>query len=374
MLFSKIIGYNSIKKRLMQSVNLRKIPHAQLFYGAEGSGNLPMALALAQYLFCDDRKEEDSCGNCASCLKVGKLAHPDLHLVYPVALSKDIRVSADVLPDFRDCFQNSPYLRQQDWFNELNAENKQPTISKDESVEIVKKLSYTSYEGKGKFLIIWQPEKMNSEAANKLLKILEEPPDETYFILVCHDMDKMLATILSRTQLTTFGPIDREEIAKGLKQYFNSSEEVYMDAATLAEGNFRNAIQIMSETENNVQLLQQLQNFMRGCLKFDAFKLVDWIEVTQQSGREKQKLFLQYALQAFRDCLMINSGVEQLVMLRGEELSFIKKFAPFVNFKNHEKLAEEYNKAYFHVERNANAKIVFMDLALRTNEFLNIKN
>ena len=374
MLFSKVVGFSEVKKRLVHAIHEKKIPHAQMFLGKEGSGNLPMAFSFVQFLFCDNRQEFDSCGNCPSCLKVEKLIHPDLHLVFPITLSKETRVSGDLIKDFRECFLHNPYMSQQDWFNELNAENKQAIISKDESVEIIKKLSYTSFEGKGKVLIIWQPEKMNNDAANKLLKILEEPPDETYFILVCHDTEKILPTILSRTQVIKFGSASNDEIVVGLNQYYGATESSCMEAAALSEGNFRNASKILAETDSNVQLLNQFQSFMRTCLKFDAFKLVEWIESIQQVGREKQKLFMQYALQVFRDCLMINSGAEKLVLLRGEELVFIKKFSPFVNLKNYERLTEEYNKSYFHLERNANPKILFMDLALKTNEYLNIKS
>ena len=374
MLFADVIGFPEIKKRLIFSVKERRIPHAQLFLGSEGSGNLPMAIAFAQFLFCDNRQENESCGKCPSCIKVDKLIHPDLHLVFPVALSKDTRTSGDIIADFRECFLSDPYINQQDWFNELSAENKQPVISKDESIEIIRKLSYTSFEGKGKVLVIWQPEKMNNEAANKLLKILEEPPEETYFLLVSHDSEKLLSTIISRTQLVKFGSVNYEEIRVGLMNKFQTSPDSAAEIAALSEGNFRNAKKILIQADQNAQILHQFQTFMRVCLKFDAFKLVEWIESNQQIGREKQKLFLQYALQIFRECLMLNSGAENLILLRGEELGFIKKFSPFVNFKNYERLTEEYNKSYFHLERNANPKILFMDLALKTNEYLNLKS
>ena len=374
MLFADVIGFPEIKKRLIFSVKERRIPHAQLFLGSEGSGNLPMAIAFAQFLFCDNRQENESCGKCPSCIKVDKLIHPDLHLVFPVALSKDTRTSGDIIADFRECFLSDPYINQQDWFNELSAENKQPVISKDESIEIIRKLSYTSFEGKGKVLVIWQPEKMNNEAANKLLKILEEPPEETYFLLVSHDSEKLLSTIISRTQLVKFGSVNYEEIRVGLMNKFQTSPDSAAEIAALSEGNFRNAKKILIQADQNAQILHQFQTFMRICLKFDAFKLVEWIESNQQIGREKQKLFLQYALQIFRECLMLNSGAENLILLRGEELGFIKKFSPFVNFKNYERLTEEYNKSYFHLERNANPKILFMDLALKTNEYLNLKS
>ena len=373
MFFSQVIGQHEIKQRLRNMVHESRIPHAQLFFGGEGSGNLPMAIAFVRYIFCGNRTEADSCGTCSSCIKLNKLAHPDLHFVYPIATGKDVKVSTDLISEFREAVLHQPYLNQQDWFNDLNAENKQPIIPAEESNEIIKKLSYTSFEGGVKVMIIWQPEKMNHTAANKLLKMLEEPPDDTLFFLVSNSIDQMLSTILSRTQMVKFGLIEDKDIAEALTKKFNSPPEQALNIARMAEGNYREALKIISESDSNVMFLQHFQSFMRICLKFDAFKITQWIDETAALGRERQKYFLHFALQIFRESLMLNYADASLVKLRGEEKEFVNKFAAFVHHGNYEKLIEEFNTAYYHIERNANPKILFMDLALKTNELINVK-
>ncbi len=374
MFFKQVVGQESVKQRLRSMVKEQRLPHAQLFFGTEGSGNLPTAVAMARYLFCKNRGAEDACGSCASCVKINKLAHPDLYFVFPIATSKDVKVSTDLLPEFREAFLKNPYMNLNDWFNELSAENKQPIIPAEESNEIIKKLSYTSFEGGYKIMIIWQPEKMNHAAANKLLKMLEEPPEDTLFFLVPNSLDQLLSTILSRTQLVKFTQLKESEIAEALQIKYSCSGQQAEVVARMAEGNYREAELILSETGVNAMYLQHFQTYMRVCLKFDALKIVSWIDDTAALGREKQKYFLQYALQIFRDCLIFNYAAPEQVKLRGEEQGFITKFSVFVHQGNYEKLVEEFNKAYYHIERNANPKILFMDLALKTNEFLHIKH
>ncbi len=372
MLFKDVVGHPEVKNRLRNMVQENRIPHAQLFFGNEGVGNLPMAVAFSRYILCSDRTPEDSCGVCPACLKINKLAHPDLHFVFPIASSKDVKVSTDLMTEFRETFLAQPYLNINDWFNELDAENKQPIIPAEESNEIIKKLSYTSYEGKGKIMIIWQPEKMNATAANKLLKMLEEPPDETMFFLVNNNMEQLLATILSRTQLVKFGPIDENDIAEKLIERFKLDTQNAHSLARLSEGNYREALFLVADTNQNVQNLQLFQNFMRAALKFDVFKINPWIDEMASLGREKQKLFLHYGIQIFRECLIHNFASADMIKLRGDELEFVKKFCNFVHQRNYERLVDDFNKAFYHIERNANPKVLFMDLALKTNELLNI--
>jgi DNA polymerase-3 subunit delta' len=373
MFFADIPGQQEIKERIRRMVSEERIPHALLFLGNEGSGNLPMSVTFVQYVFCTNRSNEEPCQQCASCQKVIKLAHPDLHFVYPIASSKDIRLSEHVMAEFREAFLANNFMNQQDWFNELSAENKQPTIAAEESNNIIKKLSYTSYEGGYKFMVIWQPEKMNASASNKLLKILEEPPDKTIFILVCHNAEQLLTTIISRTQLVKFGLADDEAIAETLQRKYGLSGQTARYCAGMAEGNYREAVLIAREQDSNTAQLQHFQAFMRVALHFNVFKINPWIDQTAALGREKQKYFLQYGLQLLRDCLLLNNGGEALVRARNEELDFLKKFSPFVHIGNYERIVEEFNKAYYHVERNANPKILFMDMSLAVNELLNVK-
>lgn len=371
MLLRDIVGQKEVKDRLIKMVNENRLPHALLFTGYEGSGNLGTAMAFAQYLFCSNKQNNDACGECPSCQKTNKLVHPDLHLVFPIAKSKDVKSSADLIKEFREAFLENPYLSLNDWFEGLDAENKQPIIPVEESGNIIRELSYTSYEGLYKIMIIWQPEKMNTEAANKLLKVLEEPPEQTIFILVCNNPDQLLATIISRVQQIPFLRLQEAEIKEALVKKFGVTEENAQQAAFLCDSNFNEAIKLLTQSDEQLSFLQHFQSFMRLALKFDCDKALQWIDQNAATGREKQKQFLQYGLEIFRDCLMYNFGSRDLVRLSGNEKQFLEKFAPFITHRNYEMLVEEFNSNCYYIERNANPKILFMDLLLKTNELIN---
>lgn len=373
MFLADIVGQKEVKDRLLKMVNENRLPHALLFTGVDGSGNLPTAVAFAQYLFCTKRQENDSCGVCPSCMKTSKLVHPDLHFVFPIAKSKDVKRSNDVIGEFREAFLETPYLTLNNWFDSLGAENKQPIIPVEESGHIIRELSYTSYEGLYKMMVIWQPEKMNTEAANKLLKVLEEPPEQTLFILVCNNPDALLSTILSRVQQIPFTRLQESEITDALMKKFGVNRDNATQASYLCDGNFNEAIKLLTQNDDQLSFLQHFQSFMRLALKFDCGKALAWIDDNAAQGREKQKQFLQYSLEIFRDCLMMNFGSKDLVRLGGNEKQFLEKFAPFINQRNYERLVEEFNGSYYYIERNANPKILFMDLLLKTNELINLK-
>ncbi len=381
MLFSEIVGQKEVKSRLLKMVSENRLPHALLFSGSEGSGNLPMAVAFAQFLLCSNKKDtstpsgtdRDACGNCPSCLKINKLAHPDLHFAFPIAKSKEVLNSDMLLSEFREAFLQNPYLSLTNFFDELGAENKQPIIHVDESTNIIRKLNYTSYEGSYKIVIIWQPEKMNVQAANRLLKLLEEPPDKTVFILVSNYSEQLLATILSRLQQIAFLKLSEKDIADALVDKFGVQQQTAQQAAFLCNGNYNEAIMLLAEQDEQISFLQHFQSFMRIALKFDGGKALEWVDANAATGREKQKQFLQYSLEIFRDCLMYNFGNRDLVRLSGNEKQFLEKFAPYVSNKNFERLVEEFNSNYYYVERNANPKILFMDLLLTTNELINLR-
>jgi DNA polymerase III subunit delta' len=373
MLFKQIIGQQHTKAQMLNMLQSDRVAHALMFTGPEGSGNLPAAFAFIQYLFCKNKTDNDSCGTCASCLKTGKLIHPDMHLVFPIAKSKDVKSSNDLIKDFREAILETPYLTMNDWFGYLNAENKQPIIPAEEANDILKKLSYTSYEGGYKTMLIWQPEKMNAEAANKLLKILEEPPDQTLFLLVCNHPEQLLSTIISRVQQLPFYKLETEEISNALIQEFECLPHAAKQAALLSDGSYREAQLLLSHNDGSAAILKTFRTFMLVALKFDAPKAILWIDENAKIGREKQKQFLHYGLEIFRDCLMLNFGSVDLVRHSGEEKEFIEKFARFIHQRNYERLLEEFNTAYYHVERNANPKILFMDLVMKTNELLNMR-
>lgn len=373
MLFAEVIGHSEIKSRLINSVKESRISHAQLFTGPEGSGNMALALAYAQYIFCKQPNDIDACGVCPSCQKVKKLVHPDLHFAYPVALSKDVRVSTDVIAQWRESVIANPYQNVNDWFGFLDAENKQPIIATEESQEIIRKLNLTTYEGGYKIMIIWMPEKMNAAASNKLLKILEEPPDNTLFLLVCENDDQLIITIKSRTQLVKVHKLkDEEIIAKLISQ--DVDPEKAAQIAFLSDGNYNAALKFLDEEEvHGNDYLLAFQALMRSTLKFNTEKVFSWVDDIAKRGREEQKNFLSYSLHLVRECLMYNYQVEPLVKLTQTEKEFVSKFAPYINNKNCTLFIEEFNKASYQIERNANAKILFADLCFKTNEFLNVK-
>jgi DNA polymerase-3 subunit delta' len=372
MLFKEIIGQRAIKDRLVRSVKDGRISHAQLFLGPQGSGSLAMSIAYAQYISCKNKLEGDSCGQCPSCIKYNKLVHPDLHFVYPVALSKDVRTSTDVAAEWRTALLDDPYITLFSWFERLDAENKQAVIGVEESGEILRKLSLTTYEAEYKIMIIWQAEKMNQAAANKLLKILEEPPDKTLFLLICESEDQLLRTIVSRTQLIKITKISDTDIVKALVENHEQSPEIAEKIAHLADGNFAEALTLVNENENAGQNLASFQKLMRASLRFDPKAVMAWIDEVSGAGRERQKNFLNYALHIMRESMVQNYADTSLIKLGADEQDFVKKFSPFIHANNLERFIDELNKAHYHMERNANAKILFMDLAFKFNELLNV--
>lgn len=372
MFFRDIIGQSEIKQRLLNTVSSNRISHAQLFFGQEGFGALPLTLAYARFIHCTNRGETDSCGECPSCQKHAKLVHPDLHFVFPVAISKDVRVSTHVIAQWREALLENAYLTLDEWFAKLDADNKQPVIGTDESGEILRKLSLTTFEGEYKIMIIWLAEKMNTTAANKLLKILEEPPDKTLFLVVTENEDQLLRTIVSRTQLMKVRAIADADLRAALVARHELSESDAEKITFQADGSYSAARQILERNEQAVFNLATFQKWMRASLKFDAAKVLDAVDDLAGVGRERQKNFLAYALTLVRESLIFNYADKTLVRMSGEELAFISKFAPFIHAANGEKFIEELNKASMHVERNGSPKMIFLDLSFKANELLNI--
>jgi DNA polymerase-3 subunit delta' len=367
MLFSNIIGQKEVKKRLIRTVKEGRVSHAQLFMGNEGSGALPLAIAYAQMLLCKDRTEKDSCGKCPSCLKAEKLIHPDIHFVYPISLSKEIRMSTDVAAEWREAFLQNPYLNLHDWFGHLSAENKQPVIGVEESGEILRKLSLTTYEGEFKITILWLPEKMNVQAANKLLKILEEPPDKTIFMLVSENEEALLRTIVSRTQLIKINRVADDEIKLALTEKYQLSQTDTSRITYLADGNYNSAIKLITEKQEENFYLHQFKEWMRMCFTVNISGIVSWVEeiANAKVGREKQKEFLSYGINIIRECLVGMYGDKKLLRVDGEELDFVQKLSTKLDGNMCNRLADEMNEAIIHIERNGSGKIIFTDLSLK---------
>lgn len=373
MQFADIIGQTDVKQRLIQSVKENRVSHAQLFLGNTGSGSLALAIAYGQYICCENKLEADSCGVCKSCIKYQKFIHPDLHFAYPVALSKDVRTSTDKLVEWREAVLANPYLSINDWFDFLEAENKQPVIGNEESAEILRKLNLTTYESEYKVMIIWMAEKMNHAAANKLLKIFEEPPDKTLFLLVCENEDQLLRTIISRTQLVKIKKIDERSLEETLVNKHGQSADAARTISQLADGDYAAAKKLLTENENADWSLSTFQSWMRACLKFDMQKINALLAEFNDLGREGQKNFFSYCLHVVRESVMINYADASVVRVTEKEGDFLKKFSPYINAGNCMQFTEELNKAIMHIERNANPKILFLDISFKFNELLNIK-
>jgi DNA polymerase-3 subunit delta' len=372
MFFKEIIGQPEIKQRLLQSVSTNRVSHAQLIFGHEGGGALPLAVAYAQFIHCTNKSKTDSCGECPSCQKYAKLVHPDLHFVFPIKNSKETPVSDSFIAEFREAFLENPYMDLDEWSGKIEAENKQLIIPEKESGEILRKLSFTTFEGEFKIMIIWMAEKMNITAANKLLKILEEPPDKTLFLLVTEKEDQLLRTIVSRTQLLRVHAISDDDLRDALMQRHQLSQADAEKIAFQSGGSYATARQLIDRSEQAAYNLATFQKLMRSCLKFDAAKVLAIVDDLASIGRERQKHFLSYSLDLVRESLLINYADPKLVRMAGEELAFITKFAPFIHAANGEKFIEELSLAIKHIERNGSPKIIFLDLGFKINELINV--
>jgi DNA polymerase-3 subunit delta' len=367
-LFKDIPGLDSIKSTLRRSVKNSHLAHAQLFDYTLGGAGLSMALAFATYINCENKQEEDACGKCASCSKMEKLIHPDLHFIFPIATSKKIdgKTSEAFLPLWRTFLIENPYRTLPDWLDEISAENKQGNISVEEARGILRKLSVKSYEGEYKILLIWKPDIMNAASSNAILKILEEPPEKTLFLLVSDQSDKLLTTIISRTQRITIPVFSDEEVRTYLRQQ-NVSETVINQAAYLCDGNLSEALKLIREGEDDRS--GWFAGWMRSCYKYDVSHLVKLADSYDVMNKEKQKGLLEYALRLFRDMLIWSHGAGDLLRVPQEELTFVQNFSKAVNFDSLEKMVDEVNAAHYHIERNVRAKMVFLDISLTIAHF-----
>ena len=377
MLFNQIIGQEHIKNHLQTSTKNGRVPHAQLFVGKEGSGTLPMAIAYAQFILCNSTKNEEACN-----LKCKKLQHPDLHFAFPVTTNDSVKkhaVSNLFLEDWRTFIAQKPYGSLFTWLQHIGVENKQGLIGVDEAEDVVKKLKLKSYEGGFKVMIIWMAEKMNIAAANKLLKLIEEPPKDTVFILIAEDESQIISTIKSRCQALHFNALSEQDITKALIEREQVEENVAIKIAYQSEGNYNKALQILHENSNDLQFEQWFITWIRTAFKAKGNaavikELIAWSNTIAASGRETQKQFIQYCFQFFRQAMLLNFASEELVFLETKTPKFnLKNFAPFVHSGNILEIEKELNEAQYHIERNGNAKIIFLDLSMKLTRFLHKK-
>lgn len=372
MFFRDIIGQSDIKQRLAASVASNRISHAQLIFGPEGCGSLPVAVAYARYIHCTQRSAEDSCGACTSCVKYNKLVHPDLHFAFPIKSMKETPVSDSFIAEWRNAFLDNPYLSIDEWTEKIEAENKQLIIPEKESGEILRKLNLTTFEAEYKIMIIWMPEKMNLSSANKLLKILEEPPEKTLFLLVTENEDQLLRTIVSRTQLIRMRKISDVELRDAMMNRHELEQADAEKIAFQADGNYAFARSLLERTEQAAYNLATFQKLMRSSLKFDPAKVLAVVDDLSAIGRERQKQFFSYSLELIRECFILGYADQSLVRMAGEELEFISKFSKFIHSANGERMIEEFNLAMKHIERNGAPKIILLDMAFKLNELINI--
>ena len=375
MLFKNITGQYEVKRRLIQTVQENRVSHAQLFYGPEGSRKLAIAIAYAQFINCRNRTFDpespdggDACGACPSCIQFSKLAHPDLHFIFPVAKTKEVDkdpVSKDFLKIWREkLLENDFRLNLNDWYKSAGFEKKQGIINADDCSEILRTLSYKSYESEFKIMIIWMADRLYHSAAPKILKILEEPPDKSLFILITENPEKIISTILSRTQTVKFSRLDDEDILHELTTRHDCSLEDARRIIPLADGNVTRAVKILQNDEDELFYLEKFVLWMRLCYKNDLARNMEFVGEISKLGREKQKNFLAYAERIIRNALLINYRNPSLARLNQEEKDFMVKFGSFIDHTNIVSFTEELEKAQFHIERNANPGILFMDLSM----------
>ncbi|MFZ2350251.1 MAG: DNA polymerase III subunit delta' [Bacteroidales bacterium] len=368
--FSQIPGQQAVIDRLRSSVAENRVSHALLFYGPEGCGKFALALAFARYISCEKRTAEDACGVCPSCVKYDKLIHPDLHFVFPVIKKKQNMeyVSDNYIAQWREMVLRSPWFSLSTWTEAMEVANEQAVIYVAEAAEIIRKLSLKAFESDFKIMIIWLPEKMNAETANKLLKMIEEPPARTLFILVSEEDDRLLPTITSRCQHIRIPSIPADELSAYLVKTMGMDHVRASETAAIANGNMVRAMELAREDDNTTVHLDRFKKLMRTAWTRDIHSLVNWSEETAALGRERQKSFLSYSLRMMRENFILNyNGNENgLVYLTRAEDDFSEKFHPFINEKNIAAFNHEFNLAYAHVESNGNAKMIFLDLALKT--------
>lgn len=383
MLFQDILGQEHIKRHLTQSVDNARIPHAQLFVGLEGSGTLPMAIAYAQYILCKNTHGENNTGVEACNIKFNNVSHPDLHFAFPVTTSdkaKSHPVSSHYLEEWRQLLKEQPYGNLFDWYKLLGVDNKQGQIGVDEAQDIVKSLSLKAYEGGYKVMIIWMAEKMNTAAANKLLKLIEEPPSKTVFILIAEDEEQIINTIRSRCQVLHFPPLAEDVIVASLKKQYDLNDAAATKIAHQSNGNYNKACDLVYHDSEDIQFETWFIFWIRSAFKAKGNKaaihdLISWSDDISKTGRETQKQFLNFCLDFFRQALLLNYNATDLVYLEPKTEKFkLENFAPFVHGGNIMDISNELQDAIYHIERNGNSKIILTDLSIKLTRLLHKKD
>ncbi|MDI9256072.1 DNA polymerase III subunit [Flavobacterium sedimenticola] len=379
MLFSEILGQEPLKNHLINTALSGRIPHAQLFIGPEGSGTLAMAIAYAQFVLCQNTGFENSGGNESCNLKFQNLSHPDLHFIYPNVTNDDVKSkpkSADFILDWREFVTKNPYGSLFDWYKHLGVQNKQGEIRVEDAQDILKSLALKSYEGGYKVMIVWMVDKMNIAASNKLLKLLEEPPEKTLFILISENEEDIIQTIRSRCQVLHFNALPESVIAKAMREKYFLDEPSALKVAHLSQGNYNRAIHILNNDNDDSLFEKWFVDWVRAAYGAkgnpDAIQnLLSWSEEIAGIGREGQKQFLGFCIDMFRQALLLNYQTDKLVYIEPRVEGFkLDRFAPFVNGNNITDIYKELSDAIYHIERNGNAKIILTDLSIKLTRLI----
>ena len=379
MKFSDIIGHSDLKRRLAAGIDGGRISHAQLFVGTAGSGTLALALAYTQYLHCTNRRNGDSCGECPSCRQIEKLAHPDLHLVYPVNKQgkkpTNGLVASDFIEEFRSLFERTGgYFSPQQWYDSLDlGKTLKGAIAVREAEEMIRKLSFKSFASKYKTMLIWLPETMNERAANMILKILEEPWEDTIFILVAEQTDKILGTILSRTQEVTVPRLAKEDLMAEIYKQGVTDEVEARNMARLACGDLLQLRQILSGEEDEIrnENFNLFRTMMRHCYLNKHLELLNWADEVAALSRERQMGLMTDFARLLREAYITHAGVHQASYLWGEEADFCAKFSPYIGSENIEQIIELLEEAVRRLRQNGDPRIVLSWFALSTSKYIN---
>lgn len=363
MFFRDIVGHSELKRRLIEMVDSGRIPHAQLYTGAEGVGKLALALAVAQYICCEHREGGESCGRCPSCVQFAKLSHPDLHFVFPMATRDGVKVCSDMVDTFRGAVLRNPYISLEEWMNEAS-DGKTVQIYAAEGEEIIRKLTFKPYQGQYKVMIVWIPEKMHEACANKVLKILEEPSPDTVFMLVSDRVDNVLGTIYSRCQRIAVPPIDKKDMELALREKFSVDEEEVAYLVKNAMGSWGRMLGLMKESEDARYDFELFVQMMRLAWGLDVKGIKNWTEQVAALSREGQIRFLQKAQRLIRENFILRLRNRDLTYMNSAEMAFAAKFAQFIHEKNVVQIMEELALAEAQIAQNGNTKIILFHLEI----------
>lgn len=375
MTFQEVIGQEDAKERLRMLVQENRVPHAMLFCGPQGCGKMALAMAFASYLLCSNKENGDSCGHCPQCAMTRKWSHPDLHFTYPVikaaGTSSDYKpVSDDFAREWHRLLGESPYFTIDHWLREIGAGNQQAIITVRESDEISRKLSLKSSQGGYKVSLIWLPERMNEASANKLLKLIEEPPSQTVFLLVSEEPVLLLETIRSRTQRFDMRAIDTQSIEQTLIGQRGIDAPQAHRIARVAAGSWTKALDLLSAENEEHEFLDMFMKMNRQSFERNIRGMRTWSDDAYDMGRERQRRMLRYFLRMIRESFMYNFRIPELNYMTEEEENFVRRFAPYVNEANVIEMSDLMAEGIRDIGQNANARIVFFDTALRMTRLL----